>query len=104
MLSRFQIMSFLLPVGLEMPGLDQKSCASLRCSMGIESDCVCLSEYSQQDLLLVKVLVWCLNAVLKCFLLIPSFLETLLLSRPPVTFSPHRNDRLRYLSCSPSVI
>ena len=92
--SRFRIMSFLLPVGLEMPGLDQKSCASLRCSMGIESDCVRLSEYSQKDSLLVKVLVRCLNAVLKRFLLIPSFLETSLLRQPLVTFSPHKNERL----------
>ena len=72
----------------------QKSCASLQCSMGLESDRVRLSEYSLEDLLLVKVLVRCLNSVLRQFLLMSSFLETLLLGQPLVTFSPHRNERL----------
>ena len=44
--SRFLTISFLFPVGLEMPGLDQKSCASFRCSVGMASDRVRLCKAS----------------------------------------------------------
>ena len=94
---------FLFPVGLEMPGLYQKSCTSFQCSVGMVSDRACLSVWSQQDLQLVRVFIWCLKALLKRFRLIRNLLYTLLLGRLLATFSPHRDARLAWLAAQVSL-
>ena len=77
-----------------LQGSTRSHAPALRCSAWIASDCVHFFEWSQQDVSLLRVLVRCLKVVLKRFLLIPNFLETLLFKRLLLTFSPLINERL----------